>query len=114
MQQSRLFTWLSFASAYLSKVAHFSVGLNKVVPYQLMPTPIQADLAQAAIDIGESVASGDINGLAVVVATKNRRFFVDVFGTLARDPHATRGFLASLDDCLRDIGLRKKDRATTL
>jgi len=84
------------------------------MPYQLVDTPIQPDLRQAAADISEGVASGLITGLGIVVMIKGRRFFVDAFGTLVKDSHAGRGYVAELDDCLREIGHRRKNTNTTI
>ena len=57
--------------------------------------------------------SGKITGLGVVVVLRGRRFFVDAFGRMERDPVFARGALLSLDDCLRDMGQRRKDNDTT-
>ncbi len=80
---------------------------------QLIPTPIPSDLHQAAKDIADGVSSGAITGLGLVVLTRGRRFFVDAFGTMARDPHAARGYVAALDDHLREMG-RRHDPGPTL
>ena len=84
------------------------------MPYQLVATPIQPDLHAAVRDLVEGVDTGEITGLGVIVTTRHRRFFVDAFGSLTRDPFAPRGYIASLDDCLRDIGQRRRERSTTL
>lgn len=81
---------------------------------QLVPTPIPPDLRAAGNDIAEGIASGDITGLGVVVILRGGRFFVDAFGTVARNPHASRGFVAELSDCLHEIGQRKKNTNTTI
>jgi hypothetical protein len=78
-----------------------------------VPTPIPPDMLQAAMDILEGVKSGQITGLGIVVTVRKRRFFVDCFGDLVRDPHGARGWVASLDDCLREIAHRKKNSSTT-
>jgi hypothetical protein len=51
--------------------------------------------------------------LGVVAITRGRRFFVDVFGSMVRDPHAARGYVAELDDCLREIGHQRRNTNTT-
>lgn len=81
---------------------------------QLIHTPIQPDLRQAALDLQEGIESGQITGLGVVVVMRGRRFFVDCFGSLVREPHAARGYVAALDDCLREIGHKRKDTNTTV
>lgn len=80
---------------------------------QLVSTPIQPDLAQAAADLAEGIQSGEVIGLGVIVQLRGGRFFVDVFGRMVREPHSARGWLLSLDDCLREIGERKKNTDTT-
>lgn len=87
---------------------------RRVVPYQIIHTPVPPQLIRAAEDILEGVRSGEITGLGVVVTLKRRRFFVDAFGELVRDPHGARGWVASLDDCLRDIGNAKHGSHTTI
>ncbi len=82
--------------------------------FQIVPTPISPQLIQAAHDILEGVQSGEITGLGIIVMMKRRRFFVDAFGELVHDPHAARGWVASLDDCLREMGKRKRNSQTTM
>jgi hypothetical protein len=84
------------------------------MPVQLVQTPIPPDLRAASRDIADGIESGQIVGLGIVVMLKNRRFFVDAFGTLVRDPHAARGYVRSLDDCLRAIGEGRTNSNTTL
>ena len=84
------------------------------MPYQIIHTPIQPDLRRAVEDLAEGVETGQIIGLGIVVLTKKRRFFVDAFGTLSSDPHAGRGYVASLDDCLQEIARKRHDTQTTL
>lgn len=79
----------------------------------LVQTPLAPDLQAAGEDIADGIRSGLIVGLGVIVLLKGRRFFVDAFGTLPSDPHAGRGYVAELDDCLREIGHRKRDTNTT-
>ncbi len=81
---------------------------------QLIHTPIQPDLEHAVQDIAEGVAGGAIIGLGVVVQLRGGKFFVDVFGRMVKEPHNARGWVASLDDCLREIGHGRKDAATTM
>lgn len=80
---------------------------------QLVPTPIAPDLRQAAADIHEGIQSGEITGLGVVVIVRGGRFFVDCFGSVARNPHASQGFAMELIHCLHEIGQRKKNTNTT-
>lgn len=81
---------------------------------QLVPTPIQADLYQAAVvDIPEGVRSGLIVGLCVVAQLRGGHFFVDVFGRTVKQPWDARGWVRSLDDCLREIGEQRRERGTT-
>lgn len=81
---------------------------------QLVPTPISPDLKTAGADIQQGIESGEIVGLGVVVIVKGGRFFVDAFGSMVRNPYASRGFVAELSDCLHEIGQRKKSVNTTL
>ena len=81
--------------------------------FQLIANPISPELRSAVDDLVEGVESGHVVGLGIVVVLKRNRFFVDAFGELVRNPHAGRGLIASLDDCLREIGDRRKDVATT-
>lgn len=83
------------------------------MPLQLVPTPAPPDLHKFVQDLAEGVQAGDVTGLGVVVMMKGRRFFVDVFGQMARFPFESRGMVAELDDCLRDLGRRRKDTDTT-
>lgn len=81
--------------------------------HHLIHTPLHPDLARVASDINDGVQAREIVGLGVVVMLRGNRFFVDAFGSMTRDPHAARGYVAALDDCLREIGARKKDTHTT-
>ncbi|SHN40550.1 hypothetical protein [Rhizobacter sp. OV335] len=80
---------------------------------QLVPTPIPPDLRQAGIDIHEGIQSGQITGLGVVVIVRGGRFFVDAFGAVERNPHASQGYTMELIHCLHAIGERKKNTDTT-
>lgn len=81
---------------------------------QLVPTPIPPDLKQAGADIFEGIRTGYITGLGVVVITRGGRFFVDAFGSVERNPHASQGYTMELIHCLHAIGERKKNTNTTL
>lgn len=81
---------------------------------QQIHTVVPPELLKASEDILEGVKSGDITGLGVVVMLRGRRFFVDALGTIAKNPHPARGYVAALDDCLRELGNRKRDTNTTL
>ncbi len=81
---------------------------------QLVPTPIANDLRQAAADINEGVESGEITGIGIVAIVRGGRFFVDAFGSVARNPHAAQGFAMELIHCLHEIGRRKKNTNTTI
>ena len=80
---------------------------------QLVPTLVPPDLLAAANDIVTGVESGNIIGLGVVVQLRGGMFFVDVLGRMTRDPHSARGWVQSLDDCLRVIGDERRGRKTT-
>lgn len=84
------------------------------MPLQLVHSPAPPDLTRFAEDLVEAVGSGEITGLGVIVMLKGRRFFVDVFGQMTRYPHESRGLVASLDDCLRELGRLRKDTDTTI
>lgn len=81
---------------------------------QLVHTPSPPDLRQFAADLQEGVESGDVTGIGAIVVLKGRRFYVDVFGSMVRDPYGARGYVAELDDCLREIGKRRKNTNTTI
>jgi hypothetical protein len=81
---------------------------------QLVPTPMAPDLRQAAADIQEGIDTGEFIGLGVVVIQRGGRFFVDAFGAVARNPHASQGFAMELIHCLHEIGQRKKNTNTTI
>jgi hypothetical protein len=76
---------------------------------KLVPTPIPPDLMHAAVEIAEGVEKGAIIGMGVVVQLRGGKFYVDVLGRMTRDPHNARGWLRSLDDCLRTLGERERD-----
>lgn len=83
------------------------------MPIHLVPTPIPNDMLAAAEDIMDGVKAGEIIGLGVVVVLRRRRIFADAFGEVARDPLSARGWIRSLDDCLRELSQRHKNSATT-
>lgn len=87
---------------------------GQVMPFQLVPTPAPPDMSRFVDDLASSVASGDVTGLGVVVMMKGRRVFVDVFGQMMRFPIESRGFVAELDDCLREISHKRRDTNTTI
>ena len=84
------------------------------MPFHLVPNQMSPGLLAACEDLTDGAKSGQIIGLGVVVMLRRNRFFVDVFGEMTRNPHAARGFVASLDDCLREIGRQKRDTNTTI
>jgi hypothetical protein len=83
------------------------------MPFQLIHSPAPDGLDQFVEDLATAVRSGEITGLGVIVILKGRRVFVDVFGSMHRYPHESRGFVAELDDCLREIGRKRMDKHTT-
>ena len=84
------------------------------MPFTLVPNPISHDLTDACEDLVLGVREGHIVGLGVVVILKRNRFFVEALGELTRNPYAGRGMIASLDDCLREIGNKRRDSMTTM
>lgn len=82
--------------------------------YQLVSSPISDDTVEACRELLAAAEAGQITGLGVIVFLKRRRFLVDVFGEVARDPVFARGAIQSLDDCLRELVREKRDRHTTL
>jgi hypothetical protein len=87
---------------------------GRVMPFSLISTPIASDMERACEEILEGVRAGQVTGLGVVVVVKGRRFFVDALGSMVRHPHESRGFVAELDDCLREIGRKRRDTNTTI
>jgi hypothetical protein len=81
---------------------------------QLVSTPIPPDLENAGQQLSEGIGSGEIIGLGVIVQLRGGKFFVDVFGRMVKEPHNARGWVRSLDDCLREIGQARKGSTTTL
>ena len=75
----------------------------------LVPPRAASDLAKFAADLSKEVAAGEIVGLAVVVLRRDRRFFVDAFGTVVGNPHESRGLVAALDDRMRELGRQLDD-----
>lgn len=84
------------------------------MPLQLVPTPAAPDLNRFAEDLQSGVDSGEVVGLGVVVLLKGRRFFVDCFGLMARFPFENIGTVGELEECLREMGRRRKDTNTTV
>lgn len=84
------------------------------MPFQLVPNQISPGMLDACRDLVDGVESGQVVGIGIIVMLRRNRFFVDAFGELTRNPHAARGFVASLDDCLREMGRSKKDTNTTM
>ncbi len=80
----------------------------------LVHSPAQADLRTFAQDLMDGVQAGEISGLGVVVMLRGRRFFVDAFGLMARNPYECIGLVGELEECLREIGRRRKDTNTTM
>jgi hypothetical protein len=83
------------------------------VPLQLVHSPSPPDLQRFVADLTEGVASGEVSGLGVVVMLKGRRFFVDCFGQMARNPFECIGLVGELEHCLREIGRARRDTNTT-
>jgi hypothetical protein len=80
---------------------------------ELVHTPIQQDLLAACADLTEGVKAGHIIGLGVVVQLRGGKFFVDALGRMTKQPHSARGWLLSLDDCLRKMGDERREHGTT-
>jgi hypothetical protein len=87
---------------------------GRVMPFNLISTPIASDMERACEELLDGVRSGHVTGLGVVVVVKGRRFFVDALGSMVRHPHESRGFVAELDDCLREIARKRRDTDTTI
>lgn len=83
------------------------------MPLQLVHTPAPPDLGRFAQDLLEGVESGDVTGLGVVVMLKGRRFFVDCFGQMSRNPFECIGLVGELEHCLRELGRKRRDTSTT-
>lgn len=84
------------------------------MPLQLVQSPSPPDIQRAVDDLVAGVQTGDITGLGVVVMLKGRRFFVDCFGQMSRNPFECIGLVGELEQCLREIGRRRKDTNTTV
>ncbi len=87
---------------------------RQVVPLHLIQSPSPPDIQRFADDLKSGVQAGDITGLGVVVMLRNRRFFVDAFGQMARNPFECIGLVGELEECLREIGRRRRDTNTTM
>jgi hypothetical protein len=85
-----------------------------MMPFQLIQTPIDHNLERACEELLDGIRSGQVTGLGIVVMIKGRRFFVDALGAMVSSPHESRGLVAELDDCLREIGRKRRDTNTTI
>jgi hypothetical protein len=77
------------------------------------PNP-DPDLEQSITQLLEGVQTGVVNGVVFGAVIKGKKYYVNVLGTMAKDPTYARGVLAALDDELRAMVQKKADFDTTL
>ncbi|MBA3590363.1 hypothetical protein [Methylibium sp.] len=82
--------------------------------HTLLSSSLSGEVVQLCRELLDRAQAGDITGLGVVVILPRGRYVVDCCGSAKRDPTFTRGALASLDDCLREMVHRRRDANTTL
>lgn len=80
----------------------------------LVRDQVSRDVLETAEQLLDAVRAGQIVGIAFGVALRGKRYFVNVTGTLARDPTFARGVVAALDDELMGMVQGKADAATTI
>lgn len=81
---------------------------------QLVRDAISRDLLEALDALLLAAQEGVVVGAVFGVALKGRKYYVNVAGTLARDPTFGRGIVAALDDELMSMVQGKADTDTTL
>ncbi len=75
---------------------------------------VPRDLLETCLQLTEGVKDGHITGMAFACTLKGRKYFVNVSGTMARDPTFARGVVAALDDELSRMVLGDADAGTTI
>lgn len=80
----------------------------------LVQNHISSDTRTAFEELAAAAAAGHIIGSAVVVILKRKRYFVDFTGVARDNPSDTRGMVAALDDCLRDMVHKSANENPTL
>ncbi len=80
----------------------------------LVKDEVSRDMLQTCLQLLEAVQAGHVVGIAFACSMKGRRYFVNVSGTLARDPTFARGCVAALDDELGRMVQGNADVDTTL
>jgi hypothetical protein len=86
MQQSRLNTWLNFQSALPPKVAHFSVGANKVMPetiYEAFAQGIGKQTRKLWTQNSEIVITADANHLQQAILERQHETLRRLLGSRA-------------------------------
>jgi hypothetical protein len=84
------------------------------VKMHLVRDHVSRDLLQTCVQLLEAVKEGHITGLAFGCVMKGKRYFVNVSGSLAKDPTFARGVVAALDDELGRMVQGKADADTTM
>lgn len=80
----------------------------------LVRDQISRDMLQTCAQLLDAAKEGQITGLAFACTLKGKRYFVNVSGSLARDPTFARGVVAALDDELSRMVQGKADADTTI
>ena len=82
---------------------------------KLVRDHISRDITEAIDTLAEGVRSGQISGIVFGCSIKGqRRYFVNVAGSLAKDPTLARGVLAAIDDELMGMVQSQAENHTTI
>jgi hypothetical protein len=85
-----------------------------MTPHLVKSTEPDKDLEQTITQLLEGVQSGVVMGVIFGAVIRGKRYYVNVSGTMARDPTFARGVLQALDDELQGMVQKKADFDTTL
>lgn len=84
------------------------------VRMHLVRDHVSRDMLQTCVQLLEAVREGHVTGMAFACSMRGKKYFVNVSGTLARDPTFARGVVAALDDELARMVQGKADADTTI
>jgi hypothetical protein len=73
-------------------------------PLRLVHNNISTEVIESLWDFVEDAEEGELQGFAIGLYYKGRRYFVHAAGECRKDPIFARGLVAELDDLLRDLG----------
>jgi hypothetical protein len=84
------------------------------VKMHLVRDQVSRDMLQTCVQLLEAVQAGQVTGMAFACSMRGRKYFVNVSGTMARDPTFARGCVAALDDELGRMVQGHADASTTI